>query len=168
MATSLNTTGQAVLDITAAIAWATGKATHHGTTAYYAARRFHRDQIATGNLQKSFFAFLDDAQSSFDVVVDDCNRFLDEWQSFSDDLRGLLWIVLGPVLALSWGAVCDLSVIAARLFGRVWGYWMAQARYDLPVALLSSRRWVAVAVQKFAVAVWANTNAIARRHLYNT
>lgn len=154
--TTLNTTGQSVLGIIATLAWATGRAVHHSTNGYQAARRFHRDQIASGALRQDFFTFVNEAQSGLDLVVEDCDRFLNEWQSFSDDLRAILWIFLGPLLALLWGAACDLAMASARLLGRVWGYWMAQAARDLPAAFLTGRRWVAASVRKFAAALRAN------------
>jgi hypothetical protein len=141
--TTLNITGQAILSIISTGFWAGGRAIHHGTNAYQATRRFHRAQIASGALRSDFFSFINEAQSGLDQVVEDCDNFLNAWQAASDDLRALLVCCLGPIAALLWGAACDVAMGMARTLGRAWGCWMGQARYDLPLALLSQVRWTA-------------------------
>lgn len=145
--TTLNTTGQSVLDLISTLAWATGRTVHHGTNVYQGARRLYRNEIASGALRRDLFAAANAYQDAIDDSQEAIALFLTAWQSFSDDLRGLIWIVLGPVLTLLWGAACDVAMGMARTLGRVWGFWMAHARLDVPVwVLMAGARWVQVIV----------------------
>ena len=127
----------------ATLFWAGGRAIHHGTNAYQGVRRLYKNEIASGTLRRDCFAAANAIQNGIDDALEAGDRILNEWQSFSDDLRAILWIFLGPLLALLWGAACDLAMASARLLGRVWGYWMAESQYDWPIALLTGWGWVA-------------------------
>ena len=157
--TTLNTTGQSVLDILSAIAWATGRTIHYSTSAYQGARRFYGNEIASGALRRDLFAAANAMQDGIDDALEAGDRFLNHWQAFSDDLRALIWIVLGPLLALLWGAAYDVAMGCARLLGRVWGYWMGQAVCDMPLALVAARRWVAAKVRSLVLKFWADVRA---------
>jgi hypothetical protein len=135
------TTGRAVLDLISTGFWAGGRAIHHSTNAYQGARRFYRNEIASGALRADFFAAANRCQDLINDGQEACDRFLTAWQSISDDLRALLVCCLGPIAALLWGAAYDVAMGMARTLGRAWGCWMGQSRYDLPLAMLSQVQW---------------------------
>ena len=135
--TTLTFTGRAVQDVLATVFWAGGQAIHHGTNAAHATRRIWRNEVASGALRDELLTTANNIQDGIDDALESADAFLNEWQMLSDSFRGLLCAVFVPVTLLLWGAACDVAMMAARTLGRAWGYWAAQGRYEVPLALFA-------------------------------
>ena len=145
--TTLNHTGRAVQDVLSVAFWAAGQAAHYSVNGYHAGRRFYRGQIASGQLRRDVLALVDDAQRDLDLLIDECDRCLDEWQAFSDSLRGLL----GAVLLVVGMCAFELGLVVARAAGAVYRLYRASTSEDAQAVYLQQQ---AAACSGFVVALW--------------